>query len=272
MAFLKDSEGNIQRSSEKIQSLLFDHFSAVYGHGAEIYEISDIPMEGRFQYITSQELKDSVNKVSIHKAHPAGDVFPAMFKRWALGGGASVLADLFNKMIDTNSWPADWEITRAVLLHKGGDKVVKRFRIVVVDWFCRKLLEKILSMRIGPIIEKKCIRYQFGFRKGMTCGHMVHALRMIAEKSQEWGRDLYIMKHDVLGAFDYINHKFLLHALTRAGVDEFTALLVVKLAARVKLRISSSVFDLAIITCTGGIQQGGLMSPELFNLVVGIVA
>jgi len=244
----------------------------VHGHGAAIPEIHDIGIDRArgFQYITPTEVKEAATKCSVHKAHPAGDVFPAMFKRWVLGGGADILAGIYNNMIDTDSWPEDWGITRAVLLHKGGEKVVKRFRIVVVDWFCRKLPEKILSMRIGPIIEEKCIRYQFGFRKRLTCGHMVHALRLISEKSQEWGRDLYMMKHDILGAFDYINHRYLLGSLRRAGVDEFTAVLVVKLAAKVRLRISSSVFDLGVITCTRGIKQGGLMSPELFNLVVAV--
>ena len=44
----------------------------------------------------------------------------------------------------------------------------------------------------------------------------VHALRLISEKPQEWGRDLYMMEHDILGAFDYINHRYLLWSLRRA--------------------------------------------------------
>ena len=127
-----------------------------------------------FQYITPTEVKEAAKKCSVHKAHPAVDVFPAMFKRWVMGGGADILADIYNEMIETDSWPEELEITKAVLLHKGGEKIVKRFRIVVVDWFCRKLLEKVLSMRIGLIIEEKCINYRFGFRKRLTCGHMVY--------------------------------------------------------------------------------------------------
>ena len=145
---------------------------------------------------------------------------------------------------------------------------MKRFWIVVVDCFFRKLPEKVLSMRVGPIIEERCIKYQFGFRKRLTCGHMVHVLRLM--RNPKSGGDLYLMKHDILGAFDYINHRCLLESLRRAGVDEFTAALVVKLAAKVHLRILSSVFDLKIITCARGIKQGGLMSPELFNLVVAV--
>ena len=68
----------------------------------------------------------------------------------------------------------------------------------------------------------------------------------------------------------YINHRYPLGSLRRAGVDEFTAELVVKLAAEVRLRISSRVFDLNIITCARGVKQGGLMSPELFNLAVAV--
>ena len=99
---------------------------------------------------------------------------------------------------------------------------------------------------------------------------MVHVLRVSSEKSQGWGRDLHMMRHDILGACGYNNHRYLLWSLRRAGVDEFTAALVVKLAAKVRLRISSSGFDLNVITCARGVKQGGPMSPELFNLVVAV--
>lgn len=263
--FLKDDDGNIQRSSSKIRSMLFDHFSEMYCHGAEGY---DIMMEGEFQHITAQEVVAATTRTSIHKAHPAGDVFPAMFRRWVKEKGAVLLAGIYSKMVQEDTWPEEWELTRAVLLHKGGERTKKRYRIVVVDWYCRKLIEKILCMRIEPIIEKKYIKYQFGFRRDLTCGHMIHILRLVAEKSLEWGRDLYVMKHDILGAFDYVSHKYLHKALLRAGVDNITAALVMKLAAKVRLLISSSTFELEVIICNRGVKQGGLMSPILFNLVI----
>eukprot|EP00972_Heterocapsa_arctica_P000649 94290-Heterocapsa_arctica.AAC.1 len=64
-------------------------------------------------------------------------------------------------MISTDVFPEDWEFTRAVLLHKGGDNNKKRFRIIVVDWFGRKLLENIICNRVYAIIEKNYIKYQF---------------------------------------------------------------------------------------------------------------
>ena len=78
---MKDSESNIQRSSEKIQSLLIEHFSAVSGHGAAIPEIHDIGIDRarEFQYITPTKVKEAATKCSVHKAHPAGDVFPTMY-------------------------------------------------------------------------------------------------------------------------------------------------------------------------------------------------
>ena len=93
--------------------MLLGHFSAVYGHGAAIPEIHDIGIDSarEFQYITPTEVKEAATKCSVHKAHPAGDVFPAMFKRWVMGGGADILAGSNSTMIETDSWPEDWEIT-----------------------------------------------------------------------------------------------------------------------------------------------------------------
>eukprot|EP00972_Heterocapsa_arctica_P055860 8239275-Heterocapsa_arctica.AAC.1 len=83
-------------------------------------------------------------------------------------------------MIYNDAFPEDWEFTRAVLLHKGGEKNNKRFRIIVVDWVGRKLLEKIICNRVDAIIEKKHIKYQFGCIKNLSCGHMVHVMRLIS--------------------------------------------------------------------------------------------
>eukprot|EP00972_Heterocapsa_arctica_P087097 12839966-Heterocapsa_arctica.AAC.1 len=69
-------------------------------------------------------------------------------------------------------------------------------------------------------------------------------MRLISEKSIEWGLPLYVVKHDIQSAFDFVNHKYLLKALLQAGVDCFTARLILKLAARVKLIISSSTWTL----------------------------
>eukprot|EP00972_Heterocapsa_arctica_P062975 9289771-Heterocapsa_arctica.AAC.1 len=113
-------------------------------------------------------------------------------------------------MISGDTFPAEWEYTRAVLLHKGGENNKKRFRIIVVDWFGRKRLENIICNRVEVTIEK------------------IHQVPCWIQKEPFlWSpgacAETYLREVDRVGPAV---------ALERAGIYRFTARLVMKLAAR----------------------------------------
>ena len=59
-----------------------------------------------------------------------------------------------------------------------------------------------LGPRIDGLLEQSQIDTQYGNRKGRGCSDAVHVLRMIVEKSAEWGEDLWLAAVDVEKAFD----------------------------------------------------------------------
>eukprot|EP00972_Heterocapsa_arctica_P034363 5060667-Heterocapsa_arctica.AAC.1 len=90
-------------------------------------------MDGDPIRILPQEVVEAVQQLSVHKSHPAGDVFSLLFKKYITTGGATRVCEEYNTMISTDALPEDWEFTRAVLVHKGGEKNKNMFRIIVVD-------------------------------------------------------------------------------------------------------------------------------------------
>eukprot|EP00972_Heterocapsa_arctica_P104769 15439659-Heterocapsa_arctica.AAC.1 len=94
--------------------------------------MEEMIMDGDPIRILPQEVVEAAQRLSVHKAHPSGDVFPLLFKKYTTTGGALGFA-------------------------RSGEKNKTRFRIIVVDWFGRKLLEKIICNRVEAIIEKKYI-------------------------------------------------------------------------------------------------------------------
>ena len=64
-----------------------------------------------------------------------------------------------------------------------------------------KLFSTVLYGRIADHIQETLSEEQFGFRKGRGCADAVHVMRMIVEKSAEWGEDLWVAALDVENRF-----------------------------------------------------------------------
>ncbi|CAK0845642.1 unnamed protein product [Prorocentrum cordatum] len=77
----------------------------------------------------------------------------------------------------------------------------------------------VLHMRMQESIEAYFTEEQYGFRKGRGCDNALHVLRLVAEKSAEWGEELWVATLDVEKAFDRVSRDQLIEALTSTGAD-----------------------------------------------------
>jgi hypothetical protein len=65
-----------------------------------------------------------------------------------------------------------------------------------------KLFSTVLYTRLHDTLEAHFPEEQFGFRRGRGCTDATHILRMVVEKSEEWGEVLWLAALDVEKAFD----------------------------------------------------------------------
>ena len=84
-----------------------------------------------------------------------------------------------------------------------------------------KIMLKIITKRIQAKVEadKGLGEDQFGFRNGRGTRDAIGALRVLAERSLEYGQEVYICFVDYEKAFDRVDWRKLMTALRRRGID-----------------------------------------------------
>ena len=77
----------------------------------------------------------------------------------------------------------------------------------------------LILLRIGKQVDEHLPVEQTGFRPGMGCADHIHTVRMVAEKSREWGQTVWAASLDLEKAFDKVFFDAVLDSLTDIGID-----------------------------------------------------
>ena len=110
--------------------------------------------------------------------------------------------------------------------------------------------------------------YQFGFKKELSCSHVVYTVRSIVEHYVENGSTVQVCSIDLSKAFDKMNH----YALMIKLIDKQLPLCLLKIIAN---WFSISVTAVKWCDCysrfislLAGVRQGGVLSPVLFCVFI----
>ena len=120
--------------------------------------------------------------------------------------------------------PENWKVVKLKVIFKKGDATLpKNYRPISIIPVMSKIFSTILYLRIQDAIDGQLSDEQYGFRRGRGCADAVHVLRMLVEKSAEWGEELWVAALDVEKAFDRVHHTALFHCRVDAGIGLFSA-------------------------------------------------
>src|SRR6476469_1777992 len=164
-------------------------------------------------------------------------------------------------------WPSDF--TRVVMIplqKKMNALECSDHRTISLISHASKILLKILTNRIEAKARDFIGRNQFGFSKGCGTRDAIGVMRMICERSLEFGNNVYICFVDFEKAFDRVNWEKMMKVLQSIGVDLRDRRMISKLymTQEAVVRIAGGESDSGIIG--RGVRQRCPLSPLLFSI------
>jgi len=166
--------------------------------------------------------------------------------------------------------PESWKVCKLNVIFKKGDATLpKNYRPISIIPVMSKVFSTLIYLRIQGAIDGQLSDEQYGFRRGRGCSDAVHVLRMVVEKSAEWGEELWVAALDVEKAFDRVHHTALFDCLMDAciGWEVLSSLRRLYSGMRAYVSISPGT-DSRAFNIERGVRQGDPLSPLLFNLVM----
>ena len=219
--------------------------------------------------ITEQEVLTAIKEAPPKKSSGPDDVTTLHMKH--LGNRAiQLLAKLYNNSINTNTIPQSWKTAKIVPLPKPKkDKNQgKSYRPISLISNIAKTMERVILKRIEPHLPKK--DYQHGYKvKHSTTTALQHITNKIASgfnKSRPPKRTIMIAI-DMSRAFDVIDHHLLIKK--RINLTTMPPIYIKYISNYIQGRKAYTVFNgtrSSQSTFHGGVPQGGVLSPALFNL------
>lgn len=271
---VEDKEGKMLQDAEEIRGRWKEYVEELYQSQEKPKNLNDGPYMGTGDDMGPEVLKDEVlaaiNDMKNNKAEGADNIPAEILK--ILGEKATgELIRLCQDIYNTGKWPEDFLQTIMIPIKKKNNATTcKDYRTISLLPHAAKVMLKILTKRIQAKVEaeKGLGEDQFGFRKGRGTRDAIGALRVLTERSLEYGQEVYICFVDYEKAFDRVDWRKLMSALRRRGIDWKDRRLIGNLYMnqKVKIRIDGECSEEGEIG--RGVRQGCPLSPLLFNIYI----
>lgn len=184
-----------------------------------------------------------------------------------------ILADLFNKIMELNKWPKEWNVGIIQPIHKKGDaSKPENYRGITLLPTVSKIMTKIITIRLQTWLEEnnKISMFQAGFRQGYSTIDNVIVFNTIIERTiNKKKRELYTCFVDFKTAFDSINRDKLWGKLEKIGISNkiinFIKAVYYDTEAKVKTDSKETTQTFKV---RAGVRQGCQLSAILFMIYV----
>ena len=166
--------------------------------------ISEVDVNEDFPEISIEEVKDAMSQMKRGKAAWEEGIPVELL----IAAGPRVLLELqhlFNEAYWTERIPADWQKGIVCPIFKKDDKTMCGiYRGITLLSHAAKLYLWVLEGRLHQCMEDVLGEWQHGFRPRRSMLDLIFTMKMILEKTWEWGLQKFILFIDFEKAFDRV--------------------------------------------------------------------
>jgi hypothetical protein len=144
----------------------------------------------------------------------------------------------------------------------------KDFRPISLCNLCYKIISKVLTNRIRPILSKSLSEEQLGFLKGRQILDVVGVAQECIHSLKSKKQQAILLKLDLKQAFDCVNWNFLHLVLLQCGFGLLFTNWILGCISSATLAVLVNGEVTKTFRCERGLRQGCPLSPLLFILIL----
>ena len=268
----RGTDGKVITEPDKVKDRWREYFDKLYNDPNDVDEeaLRDLPsmsVEEDIQPLGEDEIKAAIERMKRGKSPGVDNITVEELEAAAQGTGLKIMHRLCNMVWEQEELPSEWKRSIIISLHKKKDRLeCSNYRGISLLCHSSEVFSSIILQRIRKKTEEILSEAQAGFRRGRSTIDQIFTLRQLAEKYEEFGKQLYVCYIDFRKAFDNVWRQGLwkvmrhfgypdkiVRILENAYKDTFSA-----------VRIDGDLTDwFATIV---GVLQGCVLSPLLFNI------
>lgn len=182
-----------------------------------------------------------------------------------------ILAEVFNKILETGAFPDCLKVARVVPVFKSGDAGdVNNYRPISTLSTFNKIIEKLIINRFVPFLNQNNVFYEFqyGFRQGSSTETAISELLDDVIRGIDNKQVVGALFLDLRKAFDTLNHSILLRKLEGYGIRGVANEIIKSYLSNRKQFVSICDSVSSLLPVEVGVPQGSNIGPLLFLLYI----
>lgn len=217
-----------------------------------------------------EEVENYIKKLKNGKSVGDDDIKNEFLKN---GGAnmAELLAELFNKIVEEEDIPNDWNKTKVRLVYKGQRKnkfKISSYRPISLTSNIYKVFCGILKDRFVKVIEENNILsdLQNGFRRGRRAADNIAILKTLMDRAKLEKRKLILVFLDIEKAYDRVIREILWKIIKKVLKNEKSVRILQKLYKNNSMYFVLGEWITEEISVDVGVRQGCILSSILYEL------